>query len=641
MALTRAQAAAAAAAAASGQVNEVTDAETAMVEHVGTDLTSSSALPLAPSVADHLASLAQHFIAQTQTLAAEHVALQQQQQGHSHAQNAALVAMQVSTEANLRQLTDQQRAIVERLGEALTATQSNLQDQLHHLQTAQDERGGQIEQFVNNRVAHALQEVQKESQREASSQIQGVHKMLEEIEAKVNSGLENLSQYVQQLVEDKVTASRLSDAPDDLSQYVQQLVEDKVTASRLSDAPDDGTILLIQKEVEAATSSIASSIKTSLQLDLQTVCDTIRQELLVRVDSAEEPRRQALRALVMEITTDAERRLEARMQRALTNTQSELNLQVQRQADATSALCEQVRKLSVRSKRQVQQNDESVLESTIADLVQKAVDQRIKAQQDNELCRSDANYRLQQELHTQLQDSRNSIDRSLQSAVGEIQRSIRDEVRGAVVEGTKLTKVPEANPGCKADELDDDIPATDEDFELEKRMQEAWWRSYMQNMSSVPADSPTTIGSDVPDVVEEKAPTASPERDRLSTIERETKETLPPLAELPQLQGGLLQSPPPPNVAVLQRIGSDSHGQRLSRRFLHQQLLLSQPQQPPNAGIVQRTDTHSQRLSRRSQRQSRTRELDLRVIVSEIQLQVQERAELAAQRYQSHRSYEE
>ncbi|KAI9979692.1 hypothetical protein PInf_028081 [Phytophthora infestans] len=217
MALTRAQAAAAAAAAASGQVNEVTDAETAMVEHVGTDLTSSSALPLAPSVADHLASLAQHFIAQTQTLAAEHVALQQQQQGHSHAQNAALVAMQVSTEANLRQLTDQQRAIVERLGEALTATQSNLQDQLHHLQTAQDERGGQIEQFVNNRVAHALQEVQKESQREASSQIQGVHKMLEEIEAKVNSGLENLSQYVQQLVEDKVTASRLSDAPDDLS----------------------------------------------------------------------------------------------------------------------------------------------------------------------------------------------------------------------------------------------------------------------------------------------------------------------------------------------------------------------------------------------------------------------------------------
>lgn len=119
------------------------------------------------------------------------------------------------------------------------------------------------------------------------------------------------------------------------------------------------------------------------------------------VDSAEEPRREALRALVMEITTDAERRLEARMQRALTNTQSELNLQLQRQADATSALCEQVRKLSVRSKRQVQQNDESVSKSTITDLVQNAVDQRIKAQHENELCRSDASYHLQQELHTQ------------------------------------------------------------------------------------------------------------------------------------------------------------------------------------------------------------------------------------------------
>lgn len=32
----------------------------------------------------------------------------------------------------------------------------------------------------------------------------------------------------------------------------------------------------------------------------------------------------------------------------------------------------------------------------------------------------------------------------------------------------------------KADELDDDTPATDEDFELVKRMQEAWWRSYIQ-----------------------------------------------------------------------------------------------------------------------------------------------------------------
>ncbi|ETL43694.1 hypothetical protein L916_05864, partial [Phytophthora nicotianae] len=67
---TRAQAAAAAVAAA--HMSEMPDAETAIVPHVERASTAPLAIANVPSVADHLANLAQHFIAQTQALAAEH-----------------------------------------------------------------------------------------------------------------------------------------------------------------------------------------------------------------------------------------------------------------------------------------------------------------------------------------------------------------------------------------------------------------------------------------------------------------------------------------------------------------------------------------------------------------------------------------
>ncbi|ETO70177.1 hypothetical protein F444_13318 [Phytophthora nicotianae P1976] len=204
MVQTRAQTAAAAVATA-----YMSDAETAIVAHVERASIAPLAIANVPSVVDHLANFAQHFIAQTQALAAEHVALQQQSQVLGHAQNAALMAMQASTQSSVRQLTDRQRAIVEELGEALTATQSRLQDQLQHLQMLQDERGGQIERFVNDSLAHAQEEAQREAQIAASTHLEGVRQKLLEMEEKIDGGLENISQHVQQLVEDSLAASQL------------------------------------------------------------------------------------------------------------------------------------------------------------------------------------------------------------------------------------------------------------------------------------------------------------------------------------------------------------------------------------------------------------------------------------------------
>ncbi|KAL3674986.1 hypothetical protein V7S43_000911 [Phytophthora oleae] len=59
--------------------------ETAQIAH-------PTPVELAPSVGEHLTTIAEYFLAQTQVLAAEHLVLQTQQQGQSQAQSAALMA---------------------------------------------------------------------------------------------------------------------------------------------------------------------------------------------------------------------------------------------------------------------------------------------------------------------------------------------------------------------------------------------------------------------------------------------------------------------------------------------------------------------------------------------------------------------
>ncbi|KAF1793092.1 hypothetical protein GQ600_12986 [Phytophthora cactorum] len=179
----------------------------------------------------------------------------------------------------------------------------------------QDERDGQIERFVNDGLKHALQEAQREAQMVASSQIEGVRQKMEEIEAKVDGSLENISGHVQQLVEDNSQRLGLNRAP-------------------------------------------------------------------------------------------------ARRQRNLYSS-----------------------KWRLRTKRQHQKNDDVALETKVADLVRKDVDQHFSDLQTNEPRGSDDTTQLQQDVQNQIQDSRNCIVQSIQAAVGINCKTMRDEVREVVLEG--------------------------------------------------------------------------------------------------------------------------------------------------------------------------------------------------------------
>ncbi|KAG2953914.1 hypothetical protein PC116_g32702, partial [Phytophthora cactorum] len=201
--------------------------ETAMVAHVEE---APSAVAKAPNVGDQLVSLAHHLLQRTQSLAAEHVALQHQQQGQNDAQNAALMAMYALTETSVKNLTDQQRVIVENLGEALNATHTGLQEQFKRMQMVHDEQGGHIERFVNERLTQALQEVQRESKAcklATSSQAEDIQRRLQEVTTKVDGGLEQITRQIQQLVESKLAASQKQLC---LGQEASELVQQQVQA---------------------------------------------------------------------------------------------------------------------------------------------------------------------------------------------------------------------------------------------------------------------------------------------------------------------------------------------------------------------------------------------------------------------------
>ncbi|KAE8892727.1 hypothetical protein PF003_g23475 [Phytophthora fragariae] len=317
MVLTRAQAAAqaptqAAAQAATQAGMQHLDPEeaTALVEY--SSARQASVAQFAAGSDELIAHLAQHFIAQTQALDAEQAMLYSQQQGQCDAQNAALMAVQASAEANVLHLTEQQRVIAQELGEALTATHREIQEKFQHLEVYENKKKGEIEHFVNEKIDQALQEVQKTSndtQMALASQNGGARARFEEVEANISNNLEAIPARI------------------------YQVVEDQLAVLRGEMRPGEDINHLVQRMVEVSSTGAAESIKSALEAELRDARGEMQREI---VSGVEGPMREYVRQLVLELTAQSESQLEARIQRALTNTQANVNAQNQRQADVTS-----------------------------------------------------------------------------------------------------------------------------------------------------------------------------------------------------------------------------------------------------------------------------------------------------------------
>ncbi|KAG3135723.1 hypothetical protein PC128_g26011 [Phytophthora cactorum] len=380
---------------------------------------------------------------------------------------------------------------------------------------------------------------------------------------------------------------------------------------------------LVQQQVQGASEGVATAIKSSLEKDLHRACETMRQDLLQTVNHAQEPLRKSARPLVLEIAAITERQLEARMQKAITNTQSELNLEVQRQADATSSLREQVRKQGIRinkQSKQARQQGDAGLEATIAEMVQKEVQERLKAVQGEQQLSSAKAVPQDAIVQFDPEETRKIIDRSIQSAVDVICKTIKDEVREVTAKAAQpkpqVSSVIHGN-ATKDDKSDGD----DEDHELERRMQEAWRKTYLVDLSSVSQPEASTDQEPSKEILQSSTCStdnessgeiiaASPRSSAHREVDREmeTEEKLP----TPQEVTIVLQESSTPVVGGV---------------------VLTQPNQAQEHTQQQ---THSPWHD-----EPQPERVNLRSVVSEIHLQIAVRADMAARRYLSKKSRNE
>ncbi|GMF58776.1 unnamed protein product [Phytophthora fragariaefolia] len=496
---------------------------------------SPSAIEKVPSVGDQLAILAQQLLLRTQVLAAEHTVLQHQQQGQSDAQNAVLMAMQALTETSVNIISEQQAIIVEKHGEALTATHAG---------------------------------------------------RLEMLATKVVDELEKIMAHVQQLVEAKFVA------------YQNQM--------GLGQKTDQ----LVQQQVEAASEGVKAAIQISLEKDIHRACEAIRQALLQSVSRAEEPLRESACALAC-----------------------------------------------VRIRKQCRLHD-AELEATIAGIVQKEVGQRLNAvQSERALAPADASEQ-ETTLPIDPDETRRIIDRNIQSTVEVICNFIKDEVRAMApkVEQPQTQQSP-VNENIGTHEYYD---VTNDDYQLERRMQKAWRRTYINDSypasqrTSSSADQEVCSGPTLPHkehllALTKKcaAGSTSPRKEHLlALIERcATEPTSPRKEHLLTLTESLDQPMCSEVHPVLQR-GSRIEDEPLRLVVNEEQTLL----EPAHEAVVlqeistqeqddsvltrpnAQENTQQQHISQHHQEDVR---VNLRAVISEIQLQVAVRAETAARRYLS------
>ncbi|KAG2975106.1 hypothetical protein PC118_g14135 [Phytophthora cactorum] len=179
------------------------------------------------------------------------------------------------------------------------------------------------------------------------------------------------------------------------------------------------------------------------------------------------------------------------------------------------------------------------------------------------------------------EETRKIIDRSIQSAVDVICKTIRDEVREVTARAAQpKPQVSSVNHGNTT--KDDKSDGDDEDYELERRMQEAWRKTYLVVSSSV------------------SQPEASTDQEPSKTIVRVSQNST---CSTDNESSGEI-------IAVSPR--SSAH------------------REPNQAQEYAQQQTNSPRHD-----EPQAERVNLRSVVSEIQLQIAVRAEMAARRYLS------
>ncbi|ETM98758.1 hypothetical protein PPTG_19320 [Phytophthora nicotianae INRA-310] len=509
---------------------------------------------------------------------------QHRQRGENNAQNAALMAVQASTETRVQQLTEQQRTLAHQLGEALATTQSELSSQFQRMQVLEGDQVTQIEEFVNKKLGEALQKVHQSSQ-VITSQTDIAQKLLVEIEQTIDNSQATFASHIRQVVEDELAS----------------LQHDSLSAKQVRGVVD-----------ETVAAAIAEA-KQTIDTELQRARSEIQREIATRM---EEP----VRHLVLELTTQAARQLESRVQSLVTNTQSEMNLQIQRQAGATSVL--------------------PWLKTSIQDVLLNNPDlvgheRQEQSQQSSTVSKGDKEHKEYAE----------QLNATLERSIGAAATTIGNAINGGMRCITKSSL--RRDHSFEDSDSDDDVWMTPKDRQMENRMKEAWRNAYL-------CSKPDHVSPEANSDHEGKSSRDNRIENKPEVLARSYKDSeglvSSPQTQLPFTGGAafdssvLLVVPPTQTQIFVQN--KTHHEHRLSELRRRQCLELEQLQQDAPLPIQYRgrhRETHPPVPPRQSgehrhqvqrhHKQAHTNRMQR--LVNDLQQEVTTRAELEAQRYSS------
>ncbi|ETP52311.1 hypothetical protein F442_02653 [Phytophthora nicotianae P10297] len=351
----------------------------------------------------------------------------------------------------------------------------------------------------------------------------------------------------------------------------------------------------------------------------------------------EEPVRQ----LVLELTTQAARQLESRVQSLVTNTKSEMNLQIQRQAGATSVLREpKLQKQQMRFKHRSNRIDEAWLKTSIQDVLLNNPDlvgheRQEQSQQSSTVSKGDKEHKEYAE----------QLNATLERSIGAAATTIGNAINGGMRCITKSSL--RRDHSFEDSDSDDDVWMTPKDRQMENRMKEAWRNAYL-------CSKPDHVSPEANSDHEGKSSRDNRIENKPEVLARSYKDSeglvSSPQTQLPFTGGAafdssvLLVVPPTQTQIFVQN--KTHHEHRLSELRRRQCLELEQLQQDAPLPIQYRgrhRETHPPVPPRQSgehrhqvqrhHKQAHTNRMQR--LVNDLQQEVTTRAELAAQRYSS------
>ncbi|KAE9058099.1 hypothetical protein PF010_g31126 [Phytophthora fragariae] len=233
---------------------------------------------------------------------------------------------------------------------------------------------------------------------------------------------------------------------------IHEVVDDKLAELRGEMRPNEDINCFVQRMVYETSSGAAESIKRTLEAEL--VMHGMKYN-----------------------TAQKNSQLEARVQRALINTQADVNFQCQRQADATSISQEKLQRHTSQIRSETIPVDETAIKALIQAVLRSEVDKKSKLEQETQ-CSENPTISGPDRVDFTAQTIA-TIERNIQAAANTIGNAIKIGIRNLNEMKDSYRERQKLFDDAQVEDDEDEDKMSTEEFRLQQRIQDAWRRTYI------------------------------------------------------------------------------------------------------------------------------------------------------------------